>query len=916
MEEEHPRKANINFKKYTSVEIKEEKIPKNVSIEENLNSISSKPTRKQKRGNRNKSVVAENFLRKSSHGIKQKKNKGNKKLSLVDPIGEDIDTKFMNFNKSHQKQKPKKPEEKKVSSQRGKKKQKEFFYSKSKNAKINDIIENLRKKKETDDEVRYANDNVGKLKINIDSNNKKPENEKIDFSNEQKTIAPKIQDKIDKIGKKHKTKKDADENINNNLDKAPEEFDSGKEDEDDNNDDEIEKLREEIRQKEKEIEKLKKGKSNYKPAKRVMKIKPVRYNSFVIVEEVIGGEGNNKNDQKNKSNDKKSTKKNNNTIAKNALIELNKKNNNPPLKNKNSNIEYQNFNFCYYPIPEENYQSKNYTKKQKYKPEFQTSFMLLRDYDDSDSEVSQNNDNHHKKSIKIKKQANEKKEPSAHQSPSMPIKKKQTNNKKSSLIGNKPSIKINQNPLRASWKLNNKRSSSANKRQSIKDFIKSRKKELFEQDAKKKQSSNPKKINEIIEDDDGVKYIIFQKNILTKWRKAASQEKPNEKNENEESISNDESDNESENQWLYKEFVISHQVSVTLKAVREMEQPERRIKNHILVIHNNKISSNSQNKKPNISAAQKQAIKARNIKKYQQLKLQNESEESSEEEDENENENNNNNQNNKNQNQNQNKRQIKPQPPKKLIMKNPILTNYNESDSDEEEEEEEVEPQPKIVKKPPPPIDKKKLYKKFNDLLLTYEDKNDIQNIQTEPNDTNDNFQTAPKKVIIKDEDYYKHNKTIYSDIYNKEPKRAIDFKKKLSNNKFRKDTDDDSKINAKKVKTKKAKIKILLKDEKPNKKKHYYDDTDNSKIRKNLSTDRRFGDQQNFQLYGKVYSGSSAQKGRNQALVAESNTYYGDYENPIELRRKILVTNRTKGEALDSNRFNNSTGRKIKGRK
>ena len=107
-----------------------------------------------------------------------------------------------------------------------------------------------------------------------------------------------------------------------------------------------------------------------------------------------------------------------------------------------------------------------------------------------------------------------------------------------------------------------------------------------------------------------------------------------------------------------------------------------------------------------------------------------------------------------------------------------------------------------------------------------------------------------------------------------------------------------------------------MVRDEKHNKKKHYNEETENSKIRKNLSTDRRFGDQQNFQLYGKVYSGSTSKKGRNQFLPAENNTYYPEYENPLETRRKIMANYRTKEEKLNSGKINNSAGKKYRGRK
>ena len=907
-EEQHPRKAKINFKKYTSVEIENEKIPKNVDFE--YNTASKNQTKKQKYGNRNKSVVAANFLRKPSHGIKdsqntltkQKKNK-NKKYSVV----EDIDTKFMNFNKSHQKKKAKKSEEKKVSSRKNaKKKQKDLFYSKSKNAKINAIIEDLRKRQETAEDIRYANDNVGKLKIKIDVSKKKPENIEKNDVNEKKIIAPKIQEKIESIKKKPKKNKDENNNINNNTYNGPEQFDSEKDENNNFNNDEIERLKAEIREKEEEIEKLKREKNNYKPVKRVMKLKPIRYNSFVLVEEVI-----NENDEnQNKKNDQKINKKNNNIITKSAMVELNNKvnkNQNIPKK-KYSKIEYQNFNFCYYKIPEENYQSKNYKKLQKYEPEFQTSLFLLRDYSDSESEENQKE---HKKSIKIKKPIDKKEQTST-----IPIKKKQTNNKKKSIIENKSTFKKSQNFLRASGKfkkkrscsIRNKRSSSVrnkrsssvrNKRQSVKDFIRTRRKELFEQNILKNEETLKKKPsskivehpeNEILEDDEGVKYIIFRKTHFTKIKK-------NENNENNE---------ESEDTWLYKEFVISHQVSVTLKAIKEMEQ-NNKIKNQILIIHNNKVPTNiqkNQNKNSNIKPIQKQNIKTIN-KNYQLKTKEEESEEESEEEKENENKNINNNQ----------KKNINIPPPKRIILKNPILTNYNESDTDEEEEEEEIEPQPKIIKKTPVPIDKKKLYKKYNDLLLTYEEK---KQIQTEPNEIQEiNIPSTQKKVVIKDEDFYKNNKTIYSDLYNEEKKRMMDFKKKLSKNKFRKDkSDNDSKLISKKVKSKKAKIKILVRDEKHNKKKHYNEETENSKIRKNLSTDRRFGDQQNFQLYGKVYSGSTSKKGRNQFLPAENNTYYPEYENPLETRRKIMANYRTKEEKLNSGKINNSAGKKFRGRK
>ena len=937
-EEQHPRKAKINYKKSTSVEIDDDQIPGNVIGEDNLNNISTKQTKKQKYGNRNKSVVAANFLRRTLHNakdisLKPKKNKFGKKFSVVDPNLEDIDTQFMKFNKSQKKKKAKKTEEKKVSSRRyAKKKQKDLFYSKSKNEKINSIIEDLRKKQEIADEIRYANDNVGKLKIKIESNKKNTDIGKANIPSE-KIIAPKIQEKIEKIGKKHKKNKNSneniEENINENYNTAPQEFDSEKDDNNLNNnnnnnnnddedydDDEIERLKAEIRKKEEEIEKLKRERGNYKPVKRVTKLKPVRYNSFVLVEEVIGENGENINTKSDKK-----TKKNNNVISKGAAIEINKKNDkqnqNVPQK-KYSNVEYQNFNFCYYKIPEESYESKNYKKIQKYEPQFQTSIFLLRDY--SDSENEDYNENRHKKSIKIKKPTSEKKD---QQTQSMPINKKPTNNKKKSIIENKLSIKKNQNILRSSGKLNNKRASSSNKGQSVKDFIKSRRKELFEQeDNTLKNKQNLQTIqhpeNEIIEDDEGVKYMIFRKTHLTKIRKGSIHENSNENNVNDEIYSDIENDNESEeNNWLYKEFVISHQVSITLKAIKETEELERRIKNHILVIHNNKVPTNVQkniNKKINANSIPKQNIKLN--KKLQNLKLNDESEESSEEE-ENENENNINITKNKNiiTKDNKNNQQKKIQPPKKLIYKNPILTN-DDSDSDEEEEIEEIEQQPKVVKKPLPPIDKKKLYKKFNDLLLTYEDK---RGVQTEPNEVqtpDTSFPQVEKKVVIKDEDYYKHNKTIYSDIYNKEPKRMMDFKKKLSNNKFRKDNEDaDSKLNTKKVKSKKAKIKILVKDEKYNKKKHYYDDTDNSKIRKNLSSDKRYGDQQNFQLYGKVYSGSTIKKGRNQNLTSD-NTYYPTYENPIEAKRKFLTTAKTNDDKLNNRNLNNSTGKKYRGRK
>ena len=194
----------------------------------------------------------------------------------------------MKFNKSQKKKKAKKTEEKKVSSRRyAKKKQKDLFYSKSKNEKINSIIEDLRKKQEIADEIRYANDNVGKLKIKIESNKKNTDIGKANIPSE-KIIAPKIQEKIEKIGKKHKKNKNSneniEENINENYNTAPQEFDSEKDDNNLNNnnnnnnnddedydDDEIERLKAEIRKKEEEIEKLKRERGNYKPVKRVTK---------------------------------------------------------------------------------------------------------------------------------------------------------------------------------------------------------------------------------------------------------------------------------------------------------------------------------------------------------------------------------------------------------------------------------------------------------------------------------------------------------------------------------------------------------------------------------------------------------------------------------------------------------------------
>ena len=182
-------------------------------------------------------------------------------------------------------------------------------------------------------------------------------------------------------------------------------------------------------------------------------------------------------------------------------------------------------------------------------------------------------------------------------------------------------------------KFQNKRNSTK-KRVSILDLIKEKKKEILANEivshkqfyavikrpmpvknssAKKENKNNiNNNVNtnssnnnkEILEDNEGVKYIVFTFNHLSRLRKnlilSYNKRKISDNKKNGNKIIDDKEigNYEEMDDWRYKEFCMSHQVSITLKAIFVNEV--RSIKNCILVIHNNKAGNDNKNKNINI----------------------------------------------------------------------------------------------------------------------------------------------------------------------------------------------------------------------------------------------------------------------------------------------------------------------------